>query len=134
MEVSAKEVREVLDVAFSRLLLSHYRNQLIHLFLSEAMLALSVSHCLPCTQSKPPYHLLSYTTPTSPSFCHTAAALKRFETLHCALAREFVLPLSPPRDVGSRHLEIIVQLFCVSSAVCVVSNESGGQGLPLAVS
>ena len=110
MEVSAEEVREVLDVAFSRLLLSHYRNQLIHLFLSEAMLALSVSRCLPCTQSKPHHHLLSYITSTSPSFCHTAAALKRFETLHCALAREFVLPLSPPRDVGSRHFEIILHM------------------------
>ena len=51
MEVSVEETRQVLELAFSRLLLSHYRNQLLHLFLAEAMLALSVCHCLSCPQS-----------------------------------------------------------------------------------
>ena len=53
MEISADEIQSALDVAFSRILLSHYRNQLIHLFVAEAMMALSVSSCLPCTQSMP---------------------------------------------------------------------------------
>jgi hypothetical protein len=87
MEISAEEIQSALDVAFSRVLLSHYRNQLIHLFVAEAMMALSVSRCLPCTQT---------------------TALKRFETLHCALAREFVLPLSSPRELFASTLMSLV--------------------------
>ena len=50
-KISEEEGRRVQDVAFARVLLSHYRNQLIHLFVAEAMVALCVSCCLPCTQS-----------------------------------------------------------------------------------
>jgi glycerone phosphate O-acyltransferase len=78
LEVTEEDTQQVTDLTFSRLLLSHYRNQLFHLFVAEAMLALSVYHCLPCSR---------------------ATAMKRFETLHCALAREFVLPLCTPQEL-----------------------------------
>lgn len=50
LEVTEEDSQRVTDLAFSRLLLSHYRNQLFHLFMAEAMLALSIYHCLPCSR------------------------------------------------------------------------------------
>ena len=52
MKLTVDETQKILDCAFSRLLLSHYRNQLIHLFLAEAMLAFCIYHSLPCTQCR----------------------------------------------------------------------------------
>lgn len=52
MELKEVESQKVMGVAFSRLLLSHYRNQLLHLFVEEAILALSLSCCLPCAEGK----------------------------------------------------------------------------------
>ena len=51
-EVTGEEAQRITDLAFSRLLLSHYRNQLLHLFLAESMLAMCLYHCLPCTQGE----------------------------------------------------------------------------------
>ena len=52
VEMTAEDSQRITDLAFFRLLLSHYRNQLMHLFTAEAMLALSLYHCLPCSQGE----------------------------------------------------------------------------------
>lgn len=57
LELTAEESQKVTDLAFTRLQLSHYRNQLLHLFIAEAILAMSIYHCLPCSQGKLTYHL-----------------------------------------------------------------------------
>lgn len=44
LRLSKGECDAVKDVGFKHLLLSHYRNQLLHWFAPEAMLALSLSH------------------------------------------------------------------------------------------
>ena len=110
LEVTEEDIQQVTDLAFSRLLLSHYRNQLFHLFVAEAMLALSVYHCLPCSRGTLymhiQFHCLVMTLIPTCVLCllSVAAAMKRFETLHCALAREFVLPLCTPQEVSQRVL------------------------------
>ena len=60
LEVTEEDTQQVTDLAFSRLLLSHYRNQLFHLFVAEAMLALSVYHCLPCSRGMLYMHIQFY--------------------------------------------------------------------------
>ena len=44
LRLSEDECDAVKDVGFKHLLLSHYRNQLLHWFVPEAILALSLSH------------------------------------------------------------------------------------------
>ena len=52
LKLTPEETQQVTDTAFSRLLLSHYRNHLLHLFMVEGMLALCLQHCLPCSRSE----------------------------------------------------------------------------------
>lgn len=54
LELTAEESQKVTDLAFTRLQLSYYRNQLLHLFIAEAILAMSIYHCLPCSQGSHP--------------------------------------------------------------------------------
>lgn len=74
LELTEDESQKVTDLAFTRLQLSHYRNQLLHLFTAEAILAMSIYHCLPCSRGKFTNHPLVVTparllVPTLHSYC-----------------------------------------------------------------
>ena len=44
LRLSDEEKKSIMDVGFQHMVLSLYRNQLLHWFVPEAMLALSLSH------------------------------------------------------------------------------------------
>ena len=48
MKLAKSDYGLITEVSFVHLLLAHYRNQLLHLFVPEAMLALSLHDNQPC--------------------------------------------------------------------------------------
>ena len=102
MKLAKPDYELITEVAFVHLLLAHYRNQLLHLFVPEAMLALSLHDNEPCNKSgfvmtmekeRDAFNILPHL------LLHAGVALRRFTALHCALAREFVLPLKSVGEV-----------------------------------
>lgn len=105
-EIEKLDLDAILDSGFTCLILAHYRNQLLYLFVLEAMAALSLRGNTPCDRGRQwiVFGRQSELHPPFPSPCrpmHTGTALRRFTALHCALASEFVLPLRSPTEVCS---------------------------------
>ena len=48
LKLAKSDYELIMDVSFVQLLLARYRNQLLHLFVPEAMLALSLHDNQPC--------------------------------------------------------------------------------------
>lgn len=83
MTLNPAHFQAVSEVAFTHLLLGHYRNQILHLYVPEALLALSLH---------------------SNTSCDKDAAQQRFELLCAALACEFVFPLKTPQELFAESL------------------------------
>lgn len=76
--LDSSELHIITQISFVHLMLAHYRNQLMFALVPEAMAALSLYRFLPCSR---------------------VSAVKRFDALHCALYKEFVLPKRVPIEM-----------------------------------
>ena len=86
------EFSQLCEVAFVHLHLAHYRNQLLHLFVEDAMLSL-------CITPEMDYGKFNLGLEENwLAFC-VDVLLNQFSVLCCALASEFVLPPKSPRQV-----------------------------------
>ena len=100
LRLAPAECEGIKNIGCKHLLLSHYRNQLLHWFVSEAMLALSLSlngnHDTRVGKINDYKFYLSYVLYLN-FFC---LALLKFRALHIALSCELVLPLKHPDQVS----------------------------------
>ena len=94
------ELHAITEISFVHLMVAHYRNQLLFALIPEAMAALSLYRFLPCNRGKQVVvgvvggDVVFMINPSP-----TASAVKRFDALHCALYKEFVLPKRVPIEV-----------------------------------
>lgn len=59
MDLGRTDYETIVKIAFVHLLLGHYRNQLLFLFLPEAILALSLHGHMPCSTGRTDSHCCS---------------------------------------------------------------------------
>ena len=107
LRLTNEEYESIKDnIGFKHLLLSHYRNQLLHWFVPEAMLALSLSfngsHDVRIGKSVlfTMSYISSRSPPLSQLYIFLLLALLKFKALHVALSCELVLPLKHPDQVS----------------------------------
>ena len=116
LRLGCEECDSIKDIGCQHLLLSHYRNQLLHWFVPESMLALSLSlngnHYanvgkLALSLS---FFISFFELQLILNFS-LLIALQKFKALHIALSCELVLPLKHPDKVSN---EILLGKFFIN--------------------
>ncbi|KAL5463463.1 hypothetical protein EMCRGX_G032358 [Ephydatia muelleri] len=94
MALDSSELHLITEISYMHLMLAHYRNQLMFALIPEAMVALSMYRFLPCNKVN---------------------AVKRFDALHCALYKEFVLPKRVPTQMFEDSIHCLLDRGVVVS-------------------